>query len=78
MSASSCCQPPTLAELGTFIKANAAVHFPIIHTLFSNLKAWLVGSHHGVSAKHLARYLRAWAYRFNRHQKADPMQPALT
>jgi hypothetical protein len=33
--------------------ANAAEYFPIIHTLFSNIKAWLAGTHHGVSAKHL-------------------------
>jgi hypothetical protein len=38
--------------------ANAGEFFPIIHTLFSNIKAWLVGTHHGVSAKHLPRYLR--------------------
>jgi ISXO2-like transposase domain len=41
---------------------NAGEVFPIIHTLFSNIKAWLVG----VSAKHLPRYLREWSYRFNR------------
>src|SRR5246127_4836448 len=46
--------------------ANAGEFFPIIHTLFSNIKAWLVGTHHGVSAKHLPRYLREWSYRFNR------------
>jgi hypothetical protein len=34
-------------------EANAGEFFPIIHTLFSNIKAWLVGTHHGVSAKHL-------------------------
>jgi len=45
---------------------HAAEFFPIIHTVFSNIKAWLVGTHHGVSAKHLPRYLREWAYRFNR------------
>jgi hypothetical protein len=39
--------------------ANAGEFFPIIHTLFSNIKAWLVGTHHGVSAKHLPRYLAA-------------------
>jgi hypothetical protein len=33
-------------------EANAGEFFPIIHTLFSNIKAWLVGTHHGVSAKH--------------------------
>src|SRR5262249_4961013 len=54
------------ADLGEYLKhtpvvqdrgANAAEFFPIIHTLFSNIKAWLVGTHHGVSAKHLPRYL---------------------
>ena len=45
--------------------------FPIIHTLFSNIKAWLVGTHHGVSAKQLPRYLREWSYRFNRRNLPD-------
>ena len=51
--------------------ANAAEFFPIIHTIFSNIKAWLIGTHHGVSAKHLPRYLREWEYRFNRRNLAD-------
>lgn len=51
--------------------ANAGEFFPIIHTVFSNIKAWLVGTHHGVSAKHLPRYLREWAYRFNRRNLQD-------
>ncbi len=64
------------ADLGEHLKhttvvqdepANAGAFFPIIHTLFSNIKAWLVGTHHGVSAKHLPRYLREWSYRFNRN-----------
>ena len=38
--------------------ANAGEFFPIIHTLFSNIKAWLLGTHHGVSNKHLPRCLR--------------------
>ena len=38
---------------------------------FSNIKAWLVGTHHGVSAKHLPRYLREWSYRFNRRNLPD-------
>jgi hypothetical protein len=46
--------------------ANAGEFFPIIHTLFSNIKAWLVGNHHGVSVRHLPRYLQEWSYRFNR------------
>jgi transposase-like protein len=51
--------------------ANAAEFFPIIHTIFSNMKAWLLGTHHGVSAKHLPRYLREWSYRFNRRNLTD-------
>jgi hypothetical protein len=27
--------------------------------------------HHGVSAKHLPRYLREWSYRFNRRNLPD-------
>jgi transposase-like protein len=50
---------------------NAAEFFPIVPTIFSNIKAWLVGTHHGVSAKHLPRYLREWEYRFNRRNLAD-------
>jgi transposase-like protein len=68
------------ADLGEHLKhtpivqdqgANAAEFFPIIHTLFSNIKAWLTGTHHGVGAKHLPRYLREWCYRFNRRNLAD-------
>ena len=70
------------ADLGEHLKhtpviqdegANAGEFFPIIHTLFSNIKAWLVGTHHGVSAKHLPRYLREWCYRFNRRNLPDAL-----
>ena len=68
------------ADLGEHLKhtpivqdqgAKATEFFPIIHTLFSNIKAWLAGTHHGVSAKHLPRYLREWSYRFNRRSLRD-------
>ena len=39
---------------------------PIIHLVFSNLKTWLTGIHHGVSAKHLQAYLNEYQFRFNR------------
>jgi len=39
---------------------------PIIHLVFSNLKAWLLGTHHGVSEQHLAAYLNEFVFRFNR------------
>ena len=44
----------------------AGENLPFTHTMFSNIKAWLNGTHHGVSKKHLPRYLREWNYRFNR------------
>lgn len=39
---------------------------PMIHLVFSNLKAWLLGIHHGVSAQHLQAYLNEFTFRFNR------------
>ena len=39
---------------------------PISHLVFSNLKTWLNGIHHGVSAKHLQAYLNEFTFRFNR------------
>lgn len=44
----------------------AEEYLPIIHLVFSNLKSWLAGCHHGVSPKHLPAYLNEFAFRFNR------------
>jgi len=41
-------------------------HLPMIHIVFSNLKAWLLGTHHGVSQQHLQAYLNEHVFRFNR------------
>lgn len=41
-------------------------YLPIIHLVFSNLKAWINGTHHGVSAEHLQAYLNEFTFRFNR------------
>ena len=38
------------------------------HRVISNLKAWLQGTHHGVSPKHLQPYLDEFAFRFNRRR----------
>lgn len=38
---------------------------PFSHMVFSHLKAWLRGTHRGVSRKHLARYLDEFTFRFN-------------
>ena len=48
------------------VPARAAQILPWSHTVFSNLKGWLWGTFHGVSAKHLHRYLQEFVYRFNR------------
>ncbi|TGQ69540.1 IS1595 family transposase [Mesorhizobium sp. M00.F.Ca.ET.186.01.1.1] len=39
---------------------------PIVHLIFSNLKGWLRGCHHGVSPQHLQAYLNEFTFRFNR------------
>lgn len=39
---------------------------PVVHLVFSNLKSWLGGIHHGVSPKHLQAYLNEFTFRFNR------------
>jgi len=42
-------------------------HLPMIHLIFSNLKVWLEGTHHGrVEPKHLQSYLDEFVFRFNR------------
>ena len=41
-------------------------YLPVIHLVFSNLKAWINGTHHGVSPDHLQAYLNEFAFRFNR------------
>ena len=47
---------------------NAARLFPRVHRAFSNLKAWLKGTHHGVSSKHLPHYVNEFVFRFNRRR----------
>lgn len=45
----------------------ADVHLPMIHLVFSNLKTWLLGTHHGAIVKHhLQAYLNEYVFRFNR------------
>lgn len=44
----------------------AEAFLPIIHLVFSNLKTWLRGIHHGVSPQHLQAYLNEFTFRFNR------------
>jgi hypothetical protein len=42
-------------------------HLPMIHLVFSNLKTWILGTHHGrISPQHLQAYLNEYVFRFNR------------
>ena len=41
-------------------------HLPMIHIAFSNLKTWLLGTHPGVSHRHLKAYLNEFVFHFNR------------
>ena len=53
--------------------ARAAEILPWIHKAFSNLKTWLRGTFHGVSAKHLPRYLQEFSYRFDRRARESEL-----
>jgi hypothetical protein len=44
---------------------------PWVHRFIANAKAWLIGTHHGVSAKYFGRYLAEYAFRFNRRHDPD-------
>jgi hypothetical protein len=46
---------------------------PWVHRFISNAKAWIIGTHHGVDAKYLGRYLSEYAYRFNRRHDLDSL-----
>ena len=41
---------------------------PHIHRVFSNLKTWLLGTHHSVEPKYLQVYLNEFVFRFNRRK----------
>jgi len=49
-------------------KRNPRQILPRIHRVFSNLKTWLAGTHHGVSSKNVPAYLREFEFRFNRRR----------
>ena len=44
-----------------------AKYMPHVHRIISNLKTWLLGTHHGrIDPKHLQAYLNEFTFRFNR------------
>jgi hypothetical protein len=46
---------------------------PWVHRFISNAKAWVVGTHHGVAAKYIDKYLAEYTYRFNRRHDPDSL-----
>jgi transposase-like protein len=43
-------------------------HLHWLHTIISNMKAFIGGTYHGLDKKHLQRYLDEFCYRFNRRK----------
>ena len=43
-------------------------YLPRAHRAISNLKAWMLGTHRGVSREHLAVYLDEYVFRHNRRR----------
>lgn len=53
--------------------SDAAKVLPWVHTLISNAKSAIQGIFHGVSLKHLQRFLDEYCYRFNRRFKESEL-----
>jgi len=43
-------------------------HLKWLHTIISNVKAFIIGTYHGLCSKHLQSYLDEYSYRFNRRK----------
>jgi transposase-like protein len=48
-----------------------STQIPHVHRIFSNLKTWLNGTHHGVSQEHLQAYLNEFCFRFNSRDRVQ-------
>ncbi|MEW6082266.1 MAG: IS1595 family transposase [Bacillota bacterium] len=53
--------------------SQAQEHLHWVHTIVSNLKAFVAGTYHGLSEDHLAAYLAEFCYRFNRRARPDQL-----
>ena len=58
-----------------FDKSSGALRW--VHTLISNVKAFLLGTYHGLGKKHLQSYFDDFAFRFNRRFCPDQLFPRL-
>lgn len=52
---------------------NASIELPHVHKIFSNFETWIQGRFHGVSDKHLPRYIAEFEYRTNRRFRKDKL-----
>lgn len=46
---------------------------PHVHTYISNLRSFIMGTHHGLGEIHLQQYLDEFCYRFNRRKREDEL-----
>lgn len=53
--------------------AHLEAWLPWVFRFVTNAKAWIAGTHHGVSAKYLPGYMAEYTYRFNRRHDPDGM-----
>jgi len=51
--------------------------FPWVHVTLSNLKRFLLGTHHGVEVRHLQRYVAEFNYRLNRRTMEKDLPPRI-
>ena len=54
-------------------KQKAHLILPHVHTFISNLRAFVIGTYHGLGEKHLQQYLDEFCYRFNRRRHHDEL-----
>jgi transposase-like protein len=57
----------------TQIESNNGANFPCIHNLILNVKSWIRGTHHHISANHVVQYLNEFCFRFNRRTWMEKM-----
>ena len=58
----------TLAKKGYSYEIVGTHDLEHIHKTFGNLKAWIEGTHHGVSKKHMQAYVNEFVFRHNRRR----------
>ena len=60
-----------LAKHGYRHRVVASGSLDRIHMSFGNFKTWILGTHHGVSSKHMQAYVNEFVFRHNR--RSNPM-----